>query len=164
MPSPSLAAQLPEAIRTAAHPQDSVKGQSLSLRLSNDTQSHQPLWSTAGAPELLVGSGAASQLCSPLPASAPRLAPGARTATHPFQRYRTTAQTPGAAGHAEHPVRKHLATRPEASSGSAAARLSGQGPFHCKLSWFGLQTRYSLPGRISVNYADMEAPLWKEGL
>lgn len=135
-PSPSLAAQLPEAIRTAAWtPRDSVKGQSWSLRsaMTHKATSHSgPRWVPRSSS---WSQGLPHSFGSPLPASAscqkrgPQHILSRDTELQPRLLVRRVTRQSNS-------VWKHLATQPqpEASLRSAAARLSGQGPFHCKLS------------------------------
>ena len=160
-PSPSLAAQLPEAIRTAAWtPRDSVKGQSWSLHsaMTHKATSHygprQVPWSSSW------GQGLPHSFSSPPPASAS--CPGSRsedpnTSFPEIQSYSPDSWCGGSRGRAilcgstwqlspRRPSEVQLPGYQVKALSTANSR------------WFGLQTRYSLLGRISVNYADMEAP------
>lgn len=127
-------------------PQGLCQRAKLEPALSSDTQSHQPLWSTAGAPGSSWGQGCLTALVAPCLPPPPALAPG-RGLQHILSRdtelqpsrllVRRVTQS--------NSVRKHLATRP----GVPQVQLPGyqvKALSTANSRWFGLQTRYSLLG------------------
>lgn len=166
-PSPSLAAQLPEAIRTAAWtPRDSVKGQSWSLHsaMTHKATSHygprQVPWSSSwgqGLPHSFSSPPACLCLLPWLQERGPQHILSRDTELQPRLLVRRVTRQSNS-------VRKHLATQPEASLRSAAARLSGQGPFHCKLSVVWVTDQVFTPGEDQRQLCRHGGTSWKEGL
>ena len=148
-------------------PQGLCQRAKLEPALSNETQSHQLLWPMAGegARSSRVGGGCLTVwllhahllpsdcFCSPPPASAS--CPGCRSKDHntsfpEIQSYSPDSWCGGLCSRAILPLRRPSEVQlPGYQVNALSSANSG---------WFGLQTRYPPLGRVSVNYAGMEAP------